>query len=632
MRHFISLLIFAVPAIAVASPALAEDSPEMLAISGTVDTSFDGIDAAGLEVEINGVSSIAQSGGGFAAQVGIAPYYRIRITGAAIYPSVQTFGVEELYRAECDCLRVPSLGVVAQKTGRVELFFAGDAMAGRRFSTPIWGERQLVDPADPLPDIAALLEPIRPYLEASDLASVNLETVLAGRDAGNAPPKMVVFFSPPELADALAQAGFDYVTLGNNHSYDYLEAGIANTVAALDRVGLQWSGAGMGEEEALRPSRMTVRGQDLSLLGYVGWKGRVEPNQVAETDKGGAAFGSDANIGATVSREAEAGRIVIAQYHGSMEYSDGPTPESERRMKLAIDSGAALVASHHPHVTHGLEFYNGGLIAYSMGNFLFDQYFLETHGAFALKVWLDEGKVVRAELIPLRILDYRPVPAVGSMRRAVLDRITRLSAERSTFVGRNGGHGLLLPGRSASIDTPSVADAGPCRAASDVLFAGGDFEAASLGDARDRSLKLDGGQIGYRFHGRSGSTLELDAAPGQRRLLLWPATFFRALSANQVTLCGKIWAPQPVRLQLGMQYREKGAGRMEALETAPLTLSDGGTSIPAREWTDFQLSVSIPQASVGLPARPGLRISLDSDGASFTGSMALDDLVVAVGD
>ncbi|MCP5395576.1 MAG: CapA family protein [Sphingomonadaceae bacterium] len=615
--------------LAVATPvagAYAEEPNTPLQASGQVDTSFDGIAASGLAVEINEADTIVGADGRYVANVETASHYRIRISGPAIYPAVQTFGIKELYRPDCECLQLPAIQVVARKAGRVELFFAGDVMAGRRFSDPIWGERQLVDPANAQADVVRLLDPMRPYLEGSDLASVNLETVLAGRDTGNAPPKMVVFFSPAELADALKQVGVDYVTLGNNHSYDYLDQGIATTVAALDRVGLAWSGAGMAEEEALRASRLTVQGQDLSLLGYVGWKGRVTPNQVAEPGKGGAAFGSDANIAATVARETAAGRIVIAQYHGSMEYSDEPTPESERRVKLAVESGAALVASHHPHVTHGLEFYRGSLIAYSMGNFLFDQYFPETQAAFALKAWLDNGKVVRAEIIPLRILEYRPVPAVGSMREAVLDRVTQLSARRGTFVRRSGGHGLLLPGMAHSVADPVPPDMGNCGNSGQLLFPAGDFESAAFGDASDRTLKLADGVLGYHFHGTGGTTLQLEPQEAATQLSLQPATFFRSVGGNRITVCGMIWAPQAIQLRMAMQYREAGVGRMDALANAQAETGDQVIPVRAGEWTSFRMELAIPAGKQGLPARPMLVFAPGAGSGTLTGVIALDEL------
>ena len=575
---------------------------QSLELSGSIDTSFDGIGVSGIEIRINDRVTTLDESGNFTASVPEAPYYRITATGEGIYTVIQTFGMTELYRKDCDCLRAPAIDVVARKPGRVGLFFAGDAMAGRRYVEPIWDERQLIDPADPLPDMRKLLDPMKPYIESADLSSVNLEIVLSEKDFGNSPPKSVVFYAHPALAQALKEAGFDHVSLGNNHSYDYLEEGLVTTIDAVEAAGLAWSGAGHDEKQALKASRLSAEGQDLCLLGYVGWKGRVEPNQVAEAQKGGAAYGSDANIAASVAREADTACAVIAQYHGSREYSEGPTEESERRMKLAVDEGAALLASHHPHVAHGVEIYRGSLIAYSSGNFLFDQYFLETHGAFAFRAWLDDGRFTRAEIIPLRVLDYRPIPAVGSMREAVLERVTRLSAGHGTRVGRDGGHGVVTPDSALAASAMGEAQEGLD------LLRGGDFESAVFGDAMDRSLKVSGGVAKVEFLGRGGHQLRITPEDGASEIAIMPSTFLRVFPGKTITVSGAIKAQGAVGLALDYQQRPKGVSRFKALLEEP-HVEAAQQALAAKDgWQEFSLTFELPDEA-DLPFRPILRIA-----------------------
>lgn len=605
--------------------APAADSEAEIAASGEIDTSFDDIGTEGLAVTVNGQPATLADDGAYTVGLQVEPYYSVRVEGTAIHTLIQTFGIAELYRAACDCLALPPLEVIARKPGRIELLFVGDTMAGRRYSEPVWGERVLVDRDDPLPDLRELLEPMRPYVEAADLASANLEIVLSDHDLADPAPKSIVFYAPARLADALAEAGFDHVSLGNNHSYDYLEEGLASTIAAVEEAGLAWSGAGHDEKQALAASRLDIAGQPLSMLGYVGWKGGVEPNQVAEADKGGAAYGSDGNITAGVTREAALGRLPIVQYHGSSEYSDQPSKNSERRMKLAIDSGAALVASHHPHVPQGLEVYGDTLIAYSTGNFLFDQYFLETHGSFALKVWLENGRFIRAEIIPTRILDYRPVPAVGSMREAVLGRLVRLSAQRGTSITRNGGHGVVLP--SSGNAPGALAADSPER----TLLRGGDFENALYGSAIDRSLKITGGQARYDFTGRGGHVLAIAAEPDAAQISLAPSTFFRAIPAREVLVSGRIKTSRPLDIRIGDQTRPKGNDRFEALDEAPIDIVAGGTIDAAGEWREFAFHYPLDTTAPPRPFRPIITLVAQGGGRLGEATIELDDLsMVAV--
>ncbi len=610
-----------------AASASAQQPDGPIQARGSIDTSFDDTGLEGISVAINGEAAELDGDGRYSASLPVAPYYRVTIHGQSIFTSIQTFGIAELYSAQCSCLELPSIGVVARKEGRTELLFAGDAMAGRRYSDPIWGERVLVDRSDPLPDLLELLEPMRPYIESADLASVNLEIVLSQDDPEQAAPKSVIFYAPPELAEALAQVGFNHVSLGNNHSYDYLQEGLDTTIEAVEAAGLEWSGAGANEEEALRASRLNVGGQNLSLLGYVGWRGRVEPNQIAESDKGGAAYGSDANIEASVAREATLGREVIVQYHGSREYSDNPTEVSERRMRLAVDNGAVLVASHHPHVAHGVELYGGALIAYSTGNFLFDQYFLETHGSFVLKAWMEEGRVIRAELIPIRVLDYRPVPAVGSMREAVLERIVRLSAQRGTVVSRNGGHGLILPAMSeaaGAVESPAGGNT------TRELLRGGDFENAVFGTAIDRSLKVYGADWEHVFDGPRGHALQLVADGEAGQVSITPSTFFRVAPGNRVTISGRIRAAQSLTVSVANQERPAGVGRFEALETAPVFMRASQPVEESEGWAEFELSFDLSEGETPRPFRPILYLSAQNGGALAGSPIALDDLKVVV--
>jgi len=605
--------------------AATDNPPEALAIKGALSSSIDDVDFSEVDLRINGQNLSVGQDGSFRGEVLPQPYYQLAINGDGVFDTVHTFSITELSDADCHCLKVPVIDVIAHKDNRVELFFAGDAMAGRRFSDPIWNERQLVDQDNAYPDLLELLEPIRPYVETADIASVNLEAVLSDVDLGEAPPKLVVFYSPPELAQALADAGFDYVSLGNNHSYDYLEAGLDTTIKAVEDADLLWSGAGYNESEALRGARMTEAGHSFSILGYVGWAGRFEPNQIAEAEKGGAAHGTLENIRSSVSREAEAGFIPIAQLHDSREYSDRPTELSEERMRAAIDAGALIVASHHPHVTQGIERYGNGLIAYSLGNFLFDQYFMLTHASYGLKVWVEDEKLLRAEVIPLRILDYRPVPAVGSVRDYIIERTLRLSRERNTQLRRNGGHLILDFGD----DFPVPRESGDHSTRPRELIFWGDFENSVYGPALDRTFQVIGAEAEYTFEGLEGTHLSFKPDERASGFALQPSTFFRSLTDNAATVRFRVRTTQPLDLSAAVQLRPKGVRRFEALESAAFETRWDKQIGPDDDWQ--MVEFCLPRQEEVRPYR--LRLSFNLPDGEFAGSESihLNDLMMTEG-
>ena len=550
-------------------------------IYGVLDDRADDVELGSVALTINGQAVPLSADGDYAAQVPVAPYYQLSITGPGVFSAVQTFGGEELKDALCACLKVPAIDLVARREGRVELFFGGDTMAGRRYLDPAKGRRRTISRATIDADLDSLFKPMQPYFAASDLASVNLETVLADSKPGGSPNKLIVFYSPTALAGALKRAGIDYVSLGNNHTYDYLDAGLDLTEDSLDAAGVAHSGSGERIEQAKAAARLDLGSNKLSLLGFVGWAGYFKPNLVADAEKGGAMHGSDANIAAAVEGERRAGRAPIMQLHTGTEYADEPTEFGVKRMRLAVEEGAALVASHHPHVTQGLEVYRNRLIAYSMGNFMFDQNFVETMTSLTLKVWMEKGKVIRAEVIPIQILDYRPVPAVGSMREALLRRIFALSARRDTYFRMSGGHAVVrfdrgemhprdrAGGTACQIDANGVlrrrlslvTPAEGCllpqggQFGRDLMMRG-DFENSSYGAAQDRTWGTRKASFEIRSEAGGNHYLALLPQVSGEPAILFTDPYFRKVSGTRYSLVADVKTDHPIVLSLAVKNRQ----------------------------------------------------------------------------
>src|SRR5262249_3347028 len=102
------------------------------------------------------------------------------------------------------------------------------------------------------------------------------------------------------------------------------------------------------------------------------------------------------------------------------QFKDESAANTRKIARAAIDAGADIVIGHHPHVLQGLEWYKGKLIAYSMGNFVFDQDFLSTFSSAFLRTVWDGDKLVEARLVPVEIERYRPLPATGRAAQRTL--------------------------------------------------------------------------------------------------------------------------------------------------------------------------------------------------------------------
>jgi len=391
---------------------------------------------------INGQIFKTDNNGDYSVWVTPEDIYALKFSTDNYYTGIQTFSHYELTLQN---MNIKPVELVKKVKGRTLFAFGGDVMMGRRFAKPKFDNAVIIESNSKEQDTKSIVEHMRPYMSLADLAAVNLETQIAHTKPTERAPKSVTFYSPPETLTALEWAGIDFVTLGNNHTYDYMDSGLKSTLKYLEKSVLNYAGAGINKEQALKAHRQNINGTDYAFLGYVGWEGGFTPNQTASNDKGGAAFGSMQNIIDSVSREAADNQATIVQYHGSLEYKTEPTLVTEQRLKTAIDSGADMAIAHHPHVTQGFEIYNDKLIAYSMGNFIFDQYFYSTPHSFVLYVWMDGDKLHRAEVVPVYLKGYKPTPATGMHRYTVLKRLDQLSQKRGLKLGVSGGHGVITP-------------------------------------------------------------------------------------------------------------------------------------------------------------------------------------------
>jgi poly-gamma-glutamate capsule biosynthesis protein CapA/YwtB (metallophosphatase superfamily) len=602
-------------------------SAQALELSGRV-LKENGQALANAMVEINGSTMKTDGDGLFSTPATESAVYTVQYSAEGYYPAVHSFSPLDLAWVTTDNKStVPPVTLVAKKEGRVLLAFGGDAMLGRRFSEPYPGDPVLIREGREAEDTKALLRHVKPYLELADFATVNLETqVMSERPEGNA-PKSYVFFTPPEAVAALREAGVDYVTLGNNHTNDYLAEGLDSTLEALGAAGMPYSGAGLNEADSLKAHRSKIGDQAFSFLGYVGWAGNFSPNQVAMgADKSGAAFGTTENIGLTVNREAAAGYMPVIQYHGSREYTDEPTLATETRLKQSIDEGAVLAIAHHPHVTQGFEIYNGRLIAYSMGNFIFDQFHYTTRFSYMLYVWMDGDRFHRAEVVPIHIQGYTPMPATDTVRQLVLKRAYELSARRGLALRPSGGNAVILPGedanhlRSSQYESSSeTADTAPLlslhwrdwsapigniatgpgtfvRLGMDLLPMG-HLENHFLHGSPDRSWIEDGGQMVIReTDGNHVMHLAIPAKSEEGRVGM--RTFHNMFvpgTPSTFTVRARVSAPATVTAY--QQWRGRNDRiRFEALETNRLR-PIGQVRIDSGDWRELRFDFDSPRVS-----------------------------------
>jgi poly-gamma-glutamate capsule biosynthesis protein CapA/YwtB (metallophosphatase superfamily) len=144
--------------------------------------------------------------------------------------------------------------------------------------------------------------------------------------------------------------------------------------------------------------------------------------------------------------------VVIVQVHGSFEFQHAPSRSTMELTRAAVDAGADAVIVHHPHILQGFDWYKGKLIAYSLGNFIFDQEEHSTSPTGFLRLEWDGTRLIEARLVPLDLGNYRPNPVADGISERHLLTLWEKSA-LGAFVDRDDGNQVRMLLRDPDPDT-----------------------------------------------------------------------------------------------------------------------------------------------------------------------------------
>ena len=280
-------------------------------------------------------------------------------------------------------------------------------------------------------------------LAGFDLTFANLEGNLSATLPQPENTHSFSFVSDPAMIEGFKLAGIDAVSLANNHMLWNDEGwgaqGLSDTLDALDAAGFPRYGAGRTLEEARRPWTTRVKGLRVALLGVDGVTanqdyperddsmGVVGPDWAAGPDSPGTnPFALD-QVVADIAAAAERHDIVIPYLHMGAEYQWTVPDWVVAASHAAIDAGATMVVTNHPHIIQGMELYAGKPIVYSVGNFVFDQMFsVDTRQGFILEITLAGPRVVAIRLRGVEIEDFcQPRLMSAPEHAAIMDRFWR---------------------------------------------------------------------------------------------------------------------------------------------------------------------------------------------------------------
>ncbi|OGZ18707.1 MAG: hypothetical protein A2175_00250 [Candidatus Nealsonbacteria bacterium RBG_13_42_11] len=246
---------------------------------------------------------------------------------------------------------------------------------------------------------------IADYLNGADIVFGNLEGPIS--DQGEKVGSIYSFRAKPEAIEGLTFAGFNLLSLANNHMFDYGRRALEDTLNRLKEAEIDYVGAGFNATETFSAVIKEVKGIRVAFLAYTNLGSE---NWRSWGENSGMAWISENDfekIEEDIKLAKQNSDILIVSLHAGEEYQKTPNQFQTDFSKMAIDAGADMVVGHHPHVIQGSEIYNNGYIFYSLGNFVFDQSFSEeTMEGQMVKILIKGKKIKQVVPVNIKINEY----------------------------------------------------------------------------------------------------------------------------------------------------------------------------------------------------------------------------------
>ena len=322
----------------------------------------------------------------------------------------------------------------------ISLALIGDVMLGRKVDEAL---KDHMRPEEPWGDVM-------PLLKTADLRIINLECAITDNEQPwTRTPKVFHFRAKPSAIETLRTARVDVCSLANNHTLDFEEQGLLDTLKHLEAAGIRHAGAGRNQNEAADPAILTVRvgrTHRVALLAFT----NNEPPFAAGTDRPGTNYlpvSLDPSVLGRVERAVADVRemgvdTVIFSNHWGPNMVQRPNEIFRRFARAVIDRGVDIYYGHSAHVFQGVEIYRGKPILYDTGDFIDDYAVnseLRNDWSFLFQVSVEGGRFERLDLTPVKLSYARVDLATSGEREAILDRMEHLSAEMGTVFARSEG-------------------------------------------------------------------------------------------------------------------------------------------------------------------------------------------------
>lgn len=260
----------------------------------------------------------------------------------------------------------------ATKPPAIKFLFFGDMMLDRNVGTQIKNKG-----LDYLFEKLAGEE--NRFFQGIDLVGCNLEGAATNNGSHYAPQMAYDFAFNPDLINQLKKYNFNFFNLANNHLSDQGRQGVNETEKNLDDMNFYHSGCVDGAIDDCSSTVVEVSGKKIGMAGFSAVYTKLDIEKLK----------------AKIKDLADSTDLVIVNMHWGVEYANKFNKTQQDLAHTLIDAGADIIIGHHPHVVQGVEIYKNKPIFYSLGNFIFDQYFSkETQEGFAVGINIEDEKIL----------------------------------------------------------------------------------------------------------------------------------------------------------------------------------------------------------------------------------------------
>lgn len=267
----------------------------------------------------------------------------------------------------------------SEPKGAAEFIFVGDIMLSRYIGQAM--ERRQ--------DYNFPFEKIKSFLAGADLVFGNLENPISG--GGKSAGHLYSFRADSRATAGLKAAGFTVLSVANNHVFDYGLEAFSETLDNLRQAAIAYVGGGKNFKEAHQGASLEINGVKTIILAYTDL---LPMSEAASGEQAGVAYLDQKQMVKDIEAAKEKSDLVIVSFHWGREYETKANGRQKNIAALAVAAGASLVVGHHPHVSQEIEKIQGVTVAYSLGNFIFDQNFSEeTKTGLVLKVIVKDKKI-----------------------------------------------------------------------------------------------------------------------------------------------------------------------------------------------------------------------------------------------